>query len=99
MIPNTSTQIPSGGHMATTPSVEGGPVGADRSGIDQSAVGQPLTLLVRDLHVRRGEQENLVSYPFHPSGQGVGDTAAEVDHPALEIPIGTLHVDDHRLVV
>ena len=68
------------------------------SGADEAVVGQALALLVGDLDVRRGEEEHLVGHPLHAAGEGVRGTGAEVDHAALQVAVGGLHVDDHRLV-
>src|SRR5665213_2788144 len=68
------------------------------SGTDQTVVGQALALLFRHLDVGRGEEEYLVGHPFHAARQRIGGSTAEVDHAALQITVGGLHVHDHRLI-
>src|SRR6266542_3668577 len=74
------------------------PVQVDALGPEQTAGLEAFLLLLGNLDVGRGEQADLVGHPRHRPAQGIGETAGEVDQPALQITVEALQVEDHRLV-
>src|SRR5215216_1669143 len=61
-----------------------------------AALEQAGAFLRRDLHVARGEQEDLVRHALHPAIERVREPAREVDQALRELLVGALEVEDHR---
>src|SRR5688572_22887447 len=66
---------------------------------EAAALEQAGAFLGRDLYVPRGEQEDLVGDPLHPTVERVRQTAREVDQPLRELLVGALEIQDHRDVL
>src|SRR3954467_11275875 len=63
--------------------------------IEECAFGKPFALFGRNLDVARRQEEDPVRDSLYLTIQSVSQTCAEVHHPAAELPIGLLKVQDH----
>src|SRR5215218_6212269 len=66
--------------------------------IEERPLGDALALLRAHLHVARGEEEDPVGDGLDVAVERVSQAGAEVHHPAAQVAVYVLEVQDHRLL-
>src|SRR5215203_1467173 len=66
--------------------------------VEERPLGDALALLRAHLHVARREQEDPVGDGLDVAVERVGQARAEVHHPATQVAVDVLEVQDHRLL-
>src|SRR3712207_5715301 len=66
--------------------------------VEERPFGDALALLGAHLDVARGQEEDAAGDGLNLAIQRVGEPGAEVDHPAAQISVDALEVEDHRLL-
>src|SRR5215218_3134196 len=66
--------------------------------VEERPLGDALTLLRTHLDVARREQEDPVGDGLDVAVERVGQARAEVDHPAAQVAVDVLEVQDHGLL-
>src|SRR5215212_5164519 len=66
--------------------------------VEERSFGDTLALLRANLDIARREEEDPVGNRLDVAVQRVGQARAEVDHPAAQIAVDVLEVQDHRLL-
>src|SRR5215211_425790 len=66
--------------------------------VEERPFGDALALLRAHLDVARREQEHPVGYGLDVAVERVGQARAKVHHPAAQVAVDVLEVQDHRLL-
>src|SRR5215218_3042499 len=66
--------------------------------VEERPLGDALALLRAHLHVAWGEQEDPVGDGLDVAVERVGQAGTEVHHPAAQVAVDVLEVQDHRLL-
>src|SRR5215213_8374381 len=66
--------------------------------VEERPLGYALALLRAHLHVAWGEQEDPVGDGLDVAVERVGQAGTEVHHPAAQVAVDVLEVQDHRLL-